>query len=175
MSVYPKYSAAWFDLGRLHEQRDPSRGRRKAYHQAIAAEPKFIQPYERLSWLALRDAKWQDLVDCTDQWLRLDPLNSRRCILPEQHRQSADCSITTSRKRTRARPSAWIPPRRTCGRTTCWAWRWRRNRTSRRPRNPFGSTWMRLPTRRTPTCIRKQLAQIEEAAREAGAGAAKPE
>ena len=49
---------------------------RKDYQQAIAAEPKYIQPFERLSWLALRESKWQELVDRTDQWLRLDPLNS---------------------------------------------------------------------------------------------------
>ena len=49
---------------------------RKDYEQALAAEPKYIQPLERLSWLALRESKWQELVDRTDQWLRLDPLNS---------------------------------------------------------------------------------------------------
>ena len=49
---------------------------RKAYEQALAAEPKFIQPYERLSWMAVHESKWQELVDRTDQWLRLDPLNS---------------------------------------------------------------------------------------------------
>ena len=76
MELYPKYSVAWFDLGRIHEQRDHVEEARKAYQQAVIAEPKFIQPYERLSWLALREAKWQELVDRTDQWLRLDPLNS---------------------------------------------------------------------------------------------------
>ena len=39
-------------------------------------KPKPSIPYERLSWLAARESKWQDLVDRTDQWLRLDPLNS---------------------------------------------------------------------------------------------------
>ena len=76
VELYPKYSVAWFELGRIHEQRDHLEEARKAYEQAITAEPKFIQPYERLSWLALRESKWQELVDRTDQWLRLDPLNS---------------------------------------------------------------------------------------------------
>ena len=73
VALYPKYSAAWFALGRLHEQRDHFADADKAYRQAIAAEPKLIQPYERLAWLALQDAKWQDLADWTDQLLRLNP------------------------------------------------------------------------------------------------------
>jgi len=76
VELYPKYSEAWFNLGWVHEQRDRIEEARKAYEQAIAAEPKFVRPYERLSWLAVREAKWQELVDRTDQWLRLDPANS---------------------------------------------------------------------------------------------------
>ena len=76
MELYPKYSSAWFDLGQLQEKRGQGEEARKSYEQALAAEPKFIQPYEQLSWMALRELKWQELVDRTDQWLRLDPLNS---------------------------------------------------------------------------------------------------
>ena len=76
VELYPKYSMAWFDLGRIHEQRQQVEEARKAYEQALAAEPKLIPPYERLSWMALNEAKWQELVDRTDQWLHLDSLNS---------------------------------------------------------------------------------------------------
>ena len=76
VAAYPQYSAAWFELGRINEQGNRIDEARKAYQQAIAAEPKFLLPHEQLSWLALREAKWQELVDITDQWLRLDPLNS---------------------------------------------------------------------------------------------------
>jgi Tetratricopeptide repeat len=76
VELYPKYSEAWLNLGWIHEQRDHIEEARKAYEQAIAAEPKLVRPYERLSWLAVREAKWQELVDRTDQWLRLDPANS---------------------------------------------------------------------------------------------------
>jgi tetratricopeptide (TPR) repeat protein len=75
-SLYPQYSAAWFELGRVHEQADQIEEARKAYQQAISAEPKFIQPHEQLCRIALREAKWPELVDLTDQWLRLDPQNS---------------------------------------------------------------------------------------------------
>jgi len=76
VSVYPQYSAAWFELGRVNEQTNRIEEARKAYQQAIAAEPKLILPREQLSWLALREAKWQELVDLTDEWLKLDPANS---------------------------------------------------------------------------------------------------
>ena len=76
VSTYPQYSAAWFELGRIDEQGNRIDEARKAYQQAIAAEPKFILPHEQLSWLALREAKWQELVDMTDKWLVLDPQNS---------------------------------------------------------------------------------------------------
>jgi tetratricopeptide (TPR) repeat protein len=76
VSVYPQYSAAWFELGRIYEKGNRIDEARKAYQQAIAAEPKFVLPHEQLAWLALREAKWQELVDLTDQWLQLDPLNS---------------------------------------------------------------------------------------------------
>jgi tetratricopeptide (TPR) repeat protein len=80
VELYPKYSAAWFALGRIHEQRDHFEDADKAYRQAVAAEPKFIQPYQRLSWLALRNAKWQELADWTDQLLRLDPADSAESL-----------------------------------------------------------------------------------------------
>jgi tetratricopeptide (TPR) repeat protein len=76
VSVYPQYSAAWFELGRLDEQGKHLDDARKDYQQAIAAEPKFVLPREQLSWLALRESKWQELVENTDQWLLLDSQNS---------------------------------------------------------------------------------------------------
>lgn len=76
VAAYPQYSLAWFELGRIAEQGNHMDEARKAYQQAIVAEPKFILPHEQLSWLALREAKWPELVESTDQWLLLDALNS---------------------------------------------------------------------------------------------------
>jgi len=76
VEVYPQYSIAWFEMGRIAEQGGHSDDARESYKQAITAEPKYLQPYEQLCGLALREAKWQELVDFTDQWLKLDPLNS---------------------------------------------------------------------------------------------------
>lgn len=73
MAVYPKYATAWMELGKLHEQHSQDDDARKAFRQAVAADPKFIPPYEHLSALAFRASQWQDLADVTGQILKLDP------------------------------------------------------------------------------------------------------
>jgi len=76
VEAYPQYSIAWFEMGRIAARRGHWDDARKSYKQAIAAEPKYLQPYEQLCELELREAKWQELVELTDQWIKLDPLNS---------------------------------------------------------------------------------------------------
>jgi tetratricopeptide (TPR) repeat protein len=73
VGLYPKYAAAWFALGQIKEQRDHDEEARKAYDQAIVADSRFVPPYERLSFIALKEAKWQELADMTDRMLRLNP------------------------------------------------------------------------------------------------------
>lgn len=73
VALYPKYAAAWFALGQINEQRDHNEEARKAYDQSIVADSKFVPPYERLSFIALKESKWQDLADMTDRMLRLNP------------------------------------------------------------------------------------------------------
>jgi len=73
VELYPKYASAWFELGKLHEQRDHTDDARKAYEQALAADSKYINPYERLYMLAAKDSKWQEVADGTDRVLRLNP------------------------------------------------------------------------------------------------------
>ena len=70
---YPKYASAWFELGRVYEQRDHLDEARKAYTQALAADSKYINPYERLYVLAFKEAKWQEVADTTDRVMRLNP------------------------------------------------------------------------------------------------------
>src|SRR5579872_3223119 len=71
--VYPKYAAAWFELGRVYEQRDHFDKAREAYNQSLAADSKYVNPYERLYLLAARDKNWQEVADTTDKVLRLNP------------------------------------------------------------------------------------------------------
>jgi tetratricopeptide (TPR) repeat protein len=73
VGVYPKFAAAWFQLGLVYEQRDHLQDARDAYSKAIAADANFVNPYERVYMLAAKEAKWQDVADTTERVLRLNP------------------------------------------------------------------------------------------------------
>jgi tetratricopeptide (TPR) repeat protein len=71
--TYPRYAEAWYQLGKTLEGREHYPEAREAYMSALAADPKYVYPYQQLYQLALRDQNWKDLVDKTDQLLHLDP------------------------------------------------------------------------------------------------------
>jgi regulator of sirC expression with transglutaminase-like and TPR domain len=48
---------------------------RQSFHQAAAADSKFISPYQALAQLALREKQWDELVDATDQLLKLNSVS----------------------------------------------------------------------------------------------------
>jgi len=73
VEIFPRFATAWYELGKVYEVRDHWPEARKAYEQAIAADPKYASPYEGLYLLAMRDAKWQDVADLTEKLLRLNP------------------------------------------------------------------------------------------------------
>ncbi len=73
VDLYPKFAPAWYELGRVYEGRDHLDQAREAYGQALAADSKYINPYERLYLLDGREAKWQEVADTTDKVLHLNP------------------------------------------------------------------------------------------------------
>jgi len=73
VGIYPRYAAAWLELGKALERRDHKAEAREAYASALAADPKFVYPYQQLYQMALQEQNWQSLIDNTDQLLRLDP------------------------------------------------------------------------------------------------------
>jgi tetratricopeptide (TPR) repeat protein len=75
VQIYPKYAAAWNDLGRaqLH-QNDPVAAKR-SFEQSVAADPKYVNPYEGLAGLAFNAGQWPEVVDATNKLLALNPIN----------------------------------------------------------------------------------------------------
>jgi len=73
VGIYPRYAAAWLELGKALERRDHKAEAREAYASALAADPKFVYPYQQLYQMALQEQNWQSLIDNTDQLVRLDP------------------------------------------------------------------------------------------------------
>jgi tetratricopeptide (TPR) repeat protein len=75
VDIYPKYAAAWFQLGLVQQEQKNEEGARKSYAQALAADPKFVSPYQQLAMLAAREQKWQEVIDDTNRLLRLNPVD----------------------------------------------------------------------------------------------------
>jgi tetratricopeptide (TPR) repeat protein len=164
VELYPKYSAAWFDLGRLQEKQGHAEEARKSYEQAIAAEPKFIQPYEQLSWLALRELKWQELVDRTDQWLRLDPLNSSDAYYLSSvgNLQTEHFAVAEKNAREAVRLD---PDKKNMRARYVLGLALAQNRDFTAAAEAIRTFLNATPEAKDADAIRKQLAQIEEAAR----------
>ena len=70
---YPKYAAAWHELGRAYQQQKKLDDAVRAYREAINADAKFINPYGQLALLAAYEQKWNDVVQYTSQMLKLNP------------------------------------------------------------------------------------------------------
>jgi tetratricopeptide (TPR) repeat protein len=75
VSLYPKYAAAWYELGNVQLQQRNSEAARQSYAKALEADPKYVSPYQQLALLAARDQNWQELADNTDRLLRLNPID----------------------------------------------------------------------------------------------------
>lgn len=72
VQAYPQYADAWYQLGKLQQIKNPAEAR-NSYAKALAADPEFVLPYEQLAGLDVNDAKWQEAVNNTGHFLRLDP------------------------------------------------------------------------------------------------------
>jgi tetratricopeptide (TPR) repeat protein len=75
VAIYPKFAAAWFELGRVQVQKNDPTGARHSFQQAIAADSKYLSPYRGLTQLAQREQNWQELAEVTDKLLALNPLS----------------------------------------------------------------------------------------------------
>lgn len=73
VDAYPRYAAAWFELGRVYESRDHFDPARDAYRHSTEADANFVSPYERLYELDARDGKWAEVATLTDKVLHLNP------------------------------------------------------------------------------------------------------
>jgi len=74
VELYPKYAAAWQELGKLQAPGD-AESARKSFGSAIEADPKFTSPYMQLTVLALREKNWQEVAQLTDKIVKLDPFD----------------------------------------------------------------------------------------------------
>jgi Tfp pilus assembly protein PilF len=72
VQIYPQFAEAWFELGKIQEKSKPQDAT-NSFTKAVAADPKFILPYQHLAPLAGQAGKWQQVVEYTSQELELNP------------------------------------------------------------------------------------------------------
>ncbi|MCS6951666.1 MAG: tetratricopeptide repeat protein [Bryobacteraceae bacterium] len=75
VQLHPEYAAAWFELGRTLESQNHVAQAREAYSKALAADPKFINPYLQLAGIAARERNWEEVAAVTDRILQLNPFD----------------------------------------------------------------------------------------------------
>jgi tetratricopeptide (TPR) repeat protein len=73
VELYPKHAAAWYELGRVYEHGNQPAQARDAYLKAIDSDPNYVNPYERMYAMAVKENKWQEAADYSDKVLRLNP------------------------------------------------------------------------------------------------------
>jgi tetratricopeptide (TPR) repeat protein len=77
VQIDPQFAEAWYQLGKLQEvQKSPDAG--NSFNKAVAADPKFVPPYEHLVPIAAQANKWQEVLDATNKELELNPAGTPR-------------------------------------------------------------------------------------------------
>jgi tetratricopeptide (TPR) repeat protein len=72
VELYPRYSLALCELGKMQSADGNMVDARKFFDAAMSADPKFVVPYLEIAVLDLKAQSWQELVDVTDKALKLD-------------------------------------------------------------------------------------------------------
>jgi tetratricopeptide (TPR) repeat protein len=75
VAIFPRYAAAWYDLGRVQQQTNDFEAARHSYEQSLAADAKFMGPYLQLAELATNAKNWREVADITDRLIKLDPVD----------------------------------------------------------------------------------------------------
>jgi tetratricopeptide (TPR) repeat protein len=74
--IYPKYAVAWNELGRIQlEQQHDAASAKHSFEQAVAADSKYVNPYNGLATLAFEASDWPQVADITNKLLALNPVN----------------------------------------------------------------------------------------------------
>jgi tetratricopeptide (TPR) repeat protein len=78
VEIYPAYASAWFQLGRVQESRSRWADAADAYRKSIAADAKYLYPYERLYLVTAHQEQWPEVREVTAKAIHLDPVDFPR-------------------------------------------------------------------------------------------------
>ena len=77
VNLYPKYAAAWNLLGAIRLKLKDEGGARKAFKQAIEADPEYVSPYIELAMLEGDSSRWVEVTRLSARILELNPYVSQ--------------------------------------------------------------------------------------------------
>ena len=66
VEVDPSFAEGWLQLGKLQAASDPLAAK-ESFSKALAADPKFVLPYEQLAVLAAKSGSWQEVLENTNK------------------------------------------------------------------------------------------------------------
>jgi len=76
VQIYPKYAVAWNELGHIQlDQQHDAVSAKHSFEQAVAADSKYVNPYNGLAALAFEASDWPQVADVTNKLLALNPVN----------------------------------------------------------------------------------------------------
>ncbi len=75
VEIYPRYAAAWNELGRLQLRDHDGLSARHSFEQSLAADPKYVNPYDGLAELAMLSRDWPSVINATSKLFALDPIS----------------------------------------------------------------------------------------------------
>ena len=75
VQIYPRYAAAWCELGRLQLRGHDAPSARHSFEQSLAADPKYVNPYDGLAELAMLSQDWPGVIEVTGKLFALDPVS----------------------------------------------------------------------------------------------------
>jgi len=74
VALWPKYAAAWTDLGEVYREQSMPAEARGAYEHALTADPKYARGYVPAARLALDEGRMQDGLRLSEQAIAIDPV-----------------------------------------------------------------------------------------------------
>jgi tetratricopeptide (TPR) repeat protein len=73
VQAYPKFAAAWYQLGEARLGNGDINGAVEAWRESAKTDPKFVKPWEKLTAFADQKQDWAESEKCSNAWLQLDP------------------------------------------------------------------------------------------------------
>jgi tetratricopeptide (TPR) repeat protein len=70
----PQFAVAWFALGQVQYRMNKPQDAAKSYLDAVAADSRYVSPYNQLALLCGEQGKWQDAAQYSKQAIELNPV-----------------------------------------------------------------------------------------------------